>query len=168
MLAEASSTGAGFGELSYPGAVELVMEDGSALQREPMDAESHGQRWLGDQTRRSGDSVPYVAPPSGRVGAGRKLCRRRWSNHHQSRETQPSLSHEILLLQSVHDHPIGERRQVHVSVGDRGFGEFRVIARAVTREVLRVFPQLSGDVSRVEGPQDARDGKTFRIAARWI
>src|SRR5450759_4144107 len=60
------------------------------------------------------------------------------------------------LLQSVHDDPVGESRQVHVSVGDRRSREFRVIAPGVAGTILLIVPKLLAYVIRVERSQYPR------------
>src|SRR6266568_4765215 len=73
-----------------------------------------------------------------------------------------------MLPQSVDDDPVGERRQVDVSVGYRRRCKLRVIARSVAGDILLIVPQLPGDVIRVESPQNAGADDAFRITRGCI
>ncbi len=72
------------------------------------------------------------------------------------------------LLQSVHNHPVGESRQVHVSVGDRRSGELRVVAPCVAGTILLIVPELLAYVIRVERSQNPRAHGMFRITAGCV
>src|SRR4051794_10236082 len=68
-----------------------------------------------------------------------------------------------VLPQAVHDHAIGESRQVHVPVRDRRSGELRVIAACVTRGQL-IVPELLADVIGVERSEYPRADVMLGIA----
>ena len=90
-----STTGACLGQFSCRGGVEFVVQDAAALEREAVDSESQGERWLRDKPGGSGDAVLHVATTGGYVRAGGDLCRGRRSSHNQSRETRPGMSHGV-------------------------------------------------------------------------
>src|SRR4051812_839688 len=65
--------------------------------------------------------------------------------------------------QAIHDDPIGERRQIHVTVGDRRSGELGVTATRVARIEL-IVPELLADIVSLECPEYPRAHRVLGVA----